>query len=181
MSSFTIKSKVIANRDATPTVLTDSIFAQGDIKESIGVEQIPTTADIGSKIKLCTIPSGSRISSLDYAVANVGLGTSVLDVAAWFPTAVPNMSAVQAQSGVVAGALISSSAFKANIAGVDTGIEWTDGLGAISANTLPKRSQPVWQVLGLAADPNINIDLGFTVRTTNSLSAYAGLRARYVR
>lgn len=181
MSSFTIKSKVIANRDAVPTVLTDAIVAKADVREAFGVEQIPTTADIGSKVKLVSIPSSARISSIDYAVANLGLGTSALDVAAWFPTAVPNQSAVQAQSGVVAGALISSSAFKANIAGVDTGIEWTDANAAISTNTLPKKNQPLWQMLGLAADPNIDIDLGFSVRTTNSIASYVGLRARYVR
>ena len=181
MSSFNIKSKIIANRDASPTVLTDAIVGKGDMIECIGVEQIAQTADIGSKVRLVSVPSSARLSSLDYAVANVGLGTSALDVAAWFPTTIPSMQGIQVQSGVVAAALISSSAFKANIAGVDTGIEWTDGLGAISTNTLVKRNQPLWQALGLAADPMIDIDLGFTVRTTNSLSAYAGLRARYVR
>lgn len=181
MSSFSIKSKVIANRDASPTVLTDPIVSKGDAKEVIGVESVPQTADIGSTVKLLSIPSGSRLAALEYAVANVGLGTSAIDVACWFPTAIPNMSNVQLQSSVVAGRLISSSAFKANIAGVDTGIEWTDGLAPISTNTLQKRSQPLWQALGLAADPNIDIDIGFTVRTTNSLGAYVGLRGRYVR
>lgn len=181
MSSFNIKSKMIANRDASPTVLTDAFVSKGDVVEVIGVESIPTTADIGSKIKLVSVPSSARLGSMDYAVNNVGLGTSALDVAAWFPTTVPPMQGVQVQSGVVAGALISSSAFKANIAGVDTGIEWTEALAPISVNTLQKRTQPLWQVLGLAADPMIDIDLGFTVRTTNSISAYAGLRARYIR
>lgn len=181
MSSFNIKSKVIANRDAAPPVLTDPILAKGACVEVIGVEQVPTTADIGSKIRLISVPSGARISGMEYAAANVGLGTSALDVAVWFPTTTQNMSGMQVQSGVVAAALISSSAFKANIAGVDTGIEWTEALAPISVNTLPKRSQPLWQQLGLAADPMCDLDLGFTVRTTNSLAGYVGLRARYVR
>jgi hypothetical protein len=180
MSSFTIKSKVIANRDAVPTVLTDPILSKGESRDVIGVEQVPQTADIGSKIKLVSVPSSARIVSMEYAAANVGLGTSAIDIAAWFPTAVPNQSNQLLQSSVVAGALISSSAFKANIAGVDTGIEWTEAQ-VITTNTLPKRSQPLWQALGLQADPMVDIDLGFTVRTTNSLSAYVGLRARYVR
>lgn len=181
MSSFTIKAKQIANRDAFPAVLTDSISAKGDVYEVMGVEQVPLTADIGSMVKLCAIPSSARVTGLDYAAANVGLGTSALDIAVWFPTAIQNQSNIQVQSAVVAGALISSSAFKGNIAGVDTGTEWTDGLSSITTNTLPKRSQPLWQALGLQADPGIDLDLGFTVRTTNSLSAYVGLRARYVR
>ncbi len=181
MAVVTIKSKMLANRDAAPSVLTDAIVAKGSIQESFGVEQIPTTADAASKVKLLSVPSSARLSALDFAVANVGLGTSALDVAAWFPTTTSNQSAVQVQSAVVAGALISSSAFKANIAGVDTGIEWSDALGAISTNTLPKKNQPLWQVLGLQADPNIDIDLGFSIRTATSLNGYVGMRARYIR
>lgn len=181
MAVLTIKSKMIANRDASPSVLTDAIVAKGDLNEAFGVEQITTASDAGSKIKMVSVPSSARLSSLDYAVANVGLGTSAIDIAAWFPTAVPNQSGIAVQSAVIAGALISSSAFKANIAGIDTGIEWADGLGAISTNTLPKRNQPLWQALGLQADPNIDIDLGFSVRTAAALNAYAGLRARYIR
>lgn len=177
----TYKSKYIANRDAVPTVLTDPIVSRSDVREAFGVEQVGASAGAGSKAVMLSVPSGARLSSLEYAVANVGLGTSALDVAAWFPTQVSNMSGQQLQSSVVAGALISSSAFKTNIAGVDTGIDWTDGLGGLTSQTLPKRSQPLWQALGLQADPNIDIDLGFTVRTNNSLGAYVGLRARYVR
>ncbi len=181
MATATIKSKVIANRDASPSVLTDAIVAKAELTEAFGVEQIPTTADAASKVKLLSVPSSARLSSFEFAVANVGLGTSSLDVAAWFPTAVPNQSAVAIQSSVVAGALISSSAFKAAIAGVDTGIEWTDANAAISTNTLPKKNQPLWQMLGLQADPMIDIDLGFSVRTAVSINGYVGMRARYVR
>lgn len=173
MSSFNIKSKVIANRDATPLVLTDPILAKASLQEGIGVERIPTTADIGSQIRLVSVPSSARLSDLHYFAAS--LGTSAIDIAAWFPTSVP------VQSGVVAAALISSSAFAANIAGVDTGIALTDGMGTIAQQSVQRRSQPLWQNLGLVADPMIDIDLGFTVRTTNSIAGYAGLRARYVR
>lgn len=172
MSSFNIKSKVIANRDNLPSILTDTNLARGMVQEAVGCENLPLTADIGSKVRLLTIPSSCRVSSLEYF--NAQLGTSVLDVAAWYPTAVPVMS------GVVAATLISSSAFAANIAGVDTGIV-ADGMGTIAQQSVPRRTQPLWQSLGLLADPNIDIDLGFTVRTTNSVAGYVGLRARYVR
>ncbi len=172
MSSFNLKSKVIANRDATPTVLTDGILATGDVQEVIGCENLPTTADIGTTVRLVNIPSSARISSLEYF--NAQLGTSGLDVAAWYPTVVP------VQSSVVASRLISSSTFAANIAGVDTGTV-ADGLGTIAQLSVPKRTQPLWQQLGLVSDPLVNIDLGFTVRTTNSIAGYVGLRARFVR
>lgn len=181
MASSFIKAKMIANRDAAPSVLTDAIVAQGTVFEGWGVEQLPASSDNGSFVKCFSVPSSARISSLDYAVANVGLGTSAIDIGVWFPTAVQTQSGYQVQSAVIAGRLISSSAFKTNIAGVDTGTEWTDGLGAISSNTLPKRNQPLWQQLGLQADPMCQMDLGFSVRTVNSLAGYVGLRARYTR
>lgn len=172
MSSFNIKSKVIANRDAAPSVLTDPILATGTVQEVIGCERLPTTADVGSQMRLVTMPSSARISAIEYF--NAQLGTSALDIAAWFPTS------VQVQSGIVAAQMISSSTFAQNIAGVDTGTV-ADGYGTIAQASVQKRCQPLWQALGLAADPNVMIDLGFTVRTTNSIAGYAGLRVRYTR
>jgi hypothetical protein len=174
MSSFNIKSRVITNRDATPVALTDATLAKGMLQEAFGIEQIPTTADVGSQVRLISVPSSVRLSAFEYFAAQ--LGTSSLDVAAWFPT---NTS--RANSGVVAAALISSSAFATAIAGVDAGIVETSAFGTISVTSVPERALMLWQQLGLAADPNIDIDLGFTVRTTNSIAGYVGLRARYVR
>ncbi len=172
MSSFSIKSKVIANRDASPSVLSDAIVSKGVLMEAVGCERIPTTADAGSTVKLLTIPSSARLSSLEYF--NAGIGTSALDVAAWYPTS------VAAQSGIVAATLISSSVFVANIQGVDTGTI-ADAMGTVAQQSVVRRTQPLWQSLGLASDPMIDIDLGFTVRTANSVAGYVGLRARYVR
>lgn len=173
MSVFTIKSKVIANRDSTPPILTDPILAVGGEMDAYGTDQVPQTASAGSAVKLVQVPSGSRVSNVDYTAQS--LGTSAIDIAVWYPTAVAS------QSSVVAGALISSSSFTANIAGVDAGIAFTDGYGLPSVVSLAKRSQPLWQFLGLAADPNCNLDMGFSVRTANSIAGYVGLRVKFVR
>lgn len=183
MSAFNIKSTVIANRDSGAIKApVDTIFAKGQVREVMGVQRSSDAGtDLGAAataIRLISVPSRARLSSLDYAVANVGLGTSAIDIACWYPTTIPQGGGAPASSNNAA--LISSSAFKANIAGVDTGIEWTDGLGAISTNTLPKRSQPLWQALGLATDPGIDLDLGFVVRTAAALNGYVGLRARFI-
>ncbi len=175
MSSFNIKSTVLANRDADPSVLTDGFNGIGPLRESIGVERIPTTADVGSQVRLCTVPSSARLSRLDYCAAQ--LGTSALDIAVWYPTNVPQGAGLAAS---LSATLISSSAFAANIAGVDTGIAWTDGTGTIAQQSVQRRTQMLWQSLGLSSDPLIDLDIGFTVRTTNSIAGYVGLRAAYV-
>lgn len=173
MSVFNIKSTVIAQRDSTPPILSDPIKAVGRAEEVYGTEKLPTTPNAGSTCKLFQVPSGARLASLEYAMQ--GLGTSVLDVAVWYP------NQVATQSSVVAGALISSSVFAANLAGVDAGVAMTDAMGLPSALALDKRTQPLWQMLGLVADPGINLDFGFSVRTANAIAGYVGLRARYVR
>lgn len=174
MSVFNIKSTYIANRDAAPKVLTDGVAGKGILQEVIGADRTPAViVDVASTIRLVSVPSSARLSDLHYFAQS--LGTSALDIAAWYPTTVP------VGSGIVAAQLISSSAFTANIAGVDTGIALTDGLGLPSVTSIPKRLQPLWQMLGLVADPGIDIDLGFTVRTATSVQGYAGLRARYIR
>jgi hypothetical protein len=178
MSVFNIKSTQIANRDATPKVLTDSIVAKGTIRESLGVEKTGNAImDVASVMRLCSVPSRARLSSLDYM--GQSLGTSVLDIAAWYPTNVPQGGG-NFLAASVGGTLISSSAFAANINIVDASLAWTDGMGLPSVLSIPKRSQPLWQMLGLTADPEIDIDLGFTVRTATSIQGYVGLRARFV-
>lgn len=172
MSTFNLKSTVLLNRDASPKVASDPIVSAARLQESFGCDKLPQTAGAGSWVKCVSIPSSARISELD--IINAGIGTSSLDIAAWYPTTTPN------QSSVVAAQIISSSAFAQAIAGVDGGTV-TDGMGTIAQNPVASRQQPLWQRLGLLADPNINIDLGFTVRTTNSIAGYVGLRARYVR
>lgn len=172
MSTFNLKSTVLSNRDASPAVLTDPILAKGRLMESFGCEKLPQTAGAGSWVKCVSVPSGARIAELDYI--NAGIGTSSLDIAVWYPTT------LQVQSGVVAAQIISSSAFAQAIAGVDGGLV-SDGMGTIAQNPVSSRQQPLWQRLGLLADPNMDLDLGFTVRTTNSIAGYVGLRARFVR
>lgn len=175
MSAFNLKSTAITNRDATPPRLNDAVLGKGYAYESIGVERVPQTADAGSQIRLFTMPSSGRLTGLEYAYAGMG-STAAFDVAAWYPTKVP------AQSSVVAGALISSSFLAANVSFVvDTGSGWTDAIGTVAQASLPRRQMALWQLLGLPSDPNLDIDIGFTIRTTNVLGNYCGLRARYTR
>ncbi len=178
MSVYNIKSKVLANRDAVPSVLSNPEIAQGLLKGTLGVERTGAAIiDAASTIRLFTMPSNARLHSLEYAAQ--GLGTSALDIAVWYPTTIPQ-GGLNAPAASLAGTLVSSSAFGANIAGVDTGIAWTDGMGLPSVLSIPKRSQQLWQMLGLSTDPSVDLDFGFTVRTATSVQGYVGMRASYV-
>jgi len=181
MASSFVKAKMIANRDASPSVLTDPIVAVGAVREAWGCENLPASSDNGSFVKCVSVPSSARLSSLQLSAA-ASINTTSLDIGAWFPTTIQNQSGYTVQSGVVAGRLIQSSAFAVAITVPDTtGLIDTDALGTLANNTIPERNMPLWQNLGLAADPGCNIDLGIVVRTVNTAAGYVGLRARYVR
>ena len=181
MSVFTVKSKVISNRDAVPPLLSNPEVAQGLIKGVIGVENTGNFgADIGAAgtaIKLITIPSNARIQNLEYGVGD--LGTSSLDIAVFYPTSfLQGGQNTPAQS--LAGTPVSSSTFATAIAGVDTSIAWTDAMGVAANPTLQNRIKPLWSLVGLSSDPGFDFDLGFTVRTAVVQNGYVGLRATYI-
>lgn len=177
MSAFNIKSTVLANRDATPKVLSEGILAKGVVKEAYGCQKVSSAGSdlnqAGTQIRLISVPSVSRLSELEYA--GTSCGTSVLDVAVWYPTVVPLGAGVTATGG----SLISSSKFLSNINIPDTNQAFTTAFPAIATLTVQDQEKPLWQLMGLTSDPNVNFDIGFTVRTACSINGYVALRAKY--
>lgn len=178
MSSFNIKSRVLAARDTTAIkgLISPNEGSPGVLREAVGADQIP--AD-GAKpnVRLVSIPSCARISDIEYAKETTG--TSALDVTAWYPTDIPQGGA-NAPAASLETTTISSSAFATNITGVDPGLGWTSAFGLAATPTLQARTQPLWQLLGLSSDPGIDIDLGFSVRTAAAEAGYVGMRVKYV-
>ena len=179
MSAFNIKSTVLAGRDATPKVLQEGILARGLLREGMGCQKVSSAGSdlnqIGTQILLVSVPSHARLSSLEYA--GTSCGTSVIDVAVWYPTYLPQGGANFLT--VAGGTLVSSSKFLANINIPDTSQDWATAFAAITTQTVQLQEQPLWQYLGLSADPEVPFDLGFTVRTACSINGYVGLRAKY--
>ena len=177
MSAFNIKSTVLAGRDATPKVLQEAILAKGVVKEAYGCQKVSSAGtdlnQAGTQIRLLSVPSVARLSELEYA--GTSCGTSVLDVAVWYPTVVPIGAGLTAAGG----ALISSSKFLANIHIPDTNQAFTPAFPAITTLTVQTQELPLWGVLGLSADPGIMLDVGFTVRTACAINGYVALRAKY--
>lgn len=179
MAAENVKSRLIAIRDAATIKgqLSPNEGAPGAIRDVVGADNLPASADAGSKMRLISVPSSARIVDLDYAKETTG--TSALDVAVFYPTDIPQ-GGLNAPAASNEAALISSSAFATNISGSDLGVGWTTALGLAATPTLQKRMQPLWQLLGLSTDPGIDLDIGFTVRTATAEAGYVGLRAKYV-
>lgn len=180
MSAYNIKAKVLQDRDASPPVQTNPEQGQGVIKSAFGVQRtsesgasLPTA---GSQYRMFQIPSNARLDRLEYAVDDVG--TTQLDITVWYPTKLlqGGQNAVAKSSEA---ALISSSLFATAIANVDGGRAWANGFAAASPS-LNLQGQQLWQMLGLANDPGVELDMGFTMRTACASNGYIGLRASYV-
>jgi hypothetical protein len=180
MSSFNIKSRYITTRDTASIhgLVQPNEGAAGVLREAFGADKATSDIiDAGSQFRLVSVPSSARIAELDYTKETTG--TTVLDVAVWYPTTIPQ-GGTNAPAASNAAALISSSAFATNLSGSDLGIDWTTAMGLATAPNLQKRQQPLWQLLGLSTDPGIDLDMGFTVRTATAEQGYVGMRVRYV-
>ena len=158
-----LKSTLLTNRDATPKLLTDAGISGGAINESKGVVFTGATDAAGSTYRLVTMPSDGFVSSLSYYNTALGSGC-VVDVAAWYPTSFQSGGGgFLAQS--LTTTLISSSTFATALVGNTAHVDWTACMSTLGTTVPDGADFPIWQILGLSADPECNIDLGFTVRT----------------
>jgi hypothetical protein len=175
MSAF-LKSTLITNRDAVPKVLTDAFLSGGIMEEVQGSVKTGASDTANSYYRLISIPSNARISELDWQSDALGSGC-IVDVGVWYPTVVPQGGA-NFLAASLGGTIISSSIFAA-------------GLTAPAANALtvitnqslnyliPLQETPLWNVLGLTADPEISFDIGFVTRVATAAAGYVGMKCRY--
>lgn len=181
MSVFTVKSKVIANRDSTPPLLSNPEVAQGVLKAVFGAENTGNFGTdlgaAGTAIKLVTVPSNARLQTLEYSHGD--LGTSTLDIAVFYPTAIPQ-GGQNTPASSLAGTCAGTTVFVSNLQGVDTSLGWTNGLGVAATPTLQNTMKPLWSLIGLTTDPGLDFDLGFSIRVAVVQNGYVGLRATYV-
>ena len=181
MAITNLKSNQITNRDATPKVLTDAGIGSGSVNHSQDWVYSAGADSAGSQWRICQVPSEAFLGNIEYMNGALGSGT-VLDIAAWYPTNFQSGGgAFLAQS--LTATLISSNAFSAQINGNTANATFTSGLSNTAGGSFSGinylMTQPLWMVLGLSADPQCDIDIGFSVRLAVSSQGYVGMKASY--
>lgn len=179
MSVVTIKSTLITNRDATPKALTDGFISAGQLTQSYGWVFTGAADSAGSAYPMVQVPSSARVSAL--SLINTTLGnSSVIDVGIWYPTTIPTGGGAFLSSAL-AGTLISSSSFRpamlgdtANTVPLELQLNTTARMGA------NYQEMPLWQMIGLASDPEISLDIGISVRVAVATAGYVGMKATYI-
>lgn len=148
MAVVTTKSSSIANRDATPKVLSNARVTRANEQHSRDVVAIANGDSATSKYPVTQIPSNAVVGSVRVTAPDIGT-TTTFDVGLYRTTldgaAVVDADFFKAAHIVNAGATVKSEVSQNNI--------------ITPANAL----QPLWQLLGLTSDPNILYDITLTL------------------
>jgi hypothetical protein len=174
MAVVNIKSTAITNRDASPVVINDGRLERGTLKVGIGSVAVGAADSITSYYPLVSVPTTAMVRAVLLTTVT-GMTSAAGDIGVFKNTA--NSGGVT--TGVVANT--SSNSFFAaaqTLASVQARVDVTN-----TGTTYPtdKREQPLWQAIGLSADPGGTFDIGVKLTAANAGSAgRLGLEVQYV-
>ncbi len=174
MAIVNTKSTTVTNRDATPAVINDGRLERGSIRSSIGSVAVGAADSATSYYPLMSVPTTAMVRSV-FKTCVTGMTTLAGDVGVYKTTAlsagVTTGVAANAGSGSIFAAATSFATVQDRVDVTNTGTTYpTD-----------KREQPLWQAIGLTADPGGFFDIGVKVTTANTGAAgRLGLEVQYV-
>jgi hypothetical protein len=156
MAVEALKSAGITNADATPRVPNNARVFGGVLREAVGTIHFAASSSIGSIARLCRIPSNARVSQVIVscdAFDTTGAG----DIGIYKATA---------QGGAVVDAdhFASAVVFTSILLGSDVTHEST-------VNGIEDAEKPLWEALGLSADPQVDYDVAITLTAANGAGA----------
>lgn len=156
-----VKSTAITNLDATPVVVpTTGEGGAGHLRINEGYATAVASSPADSIYQLVRVPSNAKVKTLVFESAAQGAGK--FDIGVYYATDGGNGK----PTTLLAAAAIDQDFF-ATVIDCASAVNRTDILNESGTNTLDKRNQPLWQALGLSADPGGNFDIAATVKTTD--------------
>jgi hypothetical protein len=157
MATEDLKASAITNRDAVPSVKNDVIVEGGVIRECIGAVTTTSGVTVGSTYRMVQVPSSARVTSVIIAAGAMTQGP--FDVGVY--------------KSVPSGGTVVDADFFASAVDCSSAVALTEILTESTVNTIAKQAQPLWEALGLSADPQIMYDIVCT--STNTITAGAAL------
>jgi hypothetical protein len=164
-----IESTPIANATALPRIANNSNVAGGEIRTAAGVCAAAASTSIGSTYRFCRVPSSARVHRVIFASQASGATGQV------------NLGLYQTEGngGAVVDADFFGSALDPGggaIAPTDVTHESTDS----AANLVTRGAMPLWQALGLSADPMVEYDVVATVNEAGADAFSMLVKVEYV-
>jgi hypothetical protein len=110
-----------------------------------------------------------------YQCAALGASCTI-NVGVYYPTFIPIGAGLVASN---ASAVINATFFASAINSASA-VAITDVTNQAGNNTIDLQEQPLWQALGLSADPGIPLDIVATVQVATASSGKIGVKVAYV-
>lgn len=157
MAVETKSAKVIANRDASPSLMGTAANTNGLMRESVGVVAVAASASVGSKYLIAEIGSGDRLSEILVKTDALGAGAA-------------------ADFGLYEQTIRGGTVVNVNIFGGAQAIATATTLTiSLSPANMDKM---IWELLGLAQDPSKQYDIVATITTAATAGGNMGVRVR---
>lgn len=169
-------STLITNRDATPKVLTDATISGGDVRSTEGYVTTNNGDSATSTYRLCTVPSNARVDTVKYQCGILGTSCTI-NVGVYYPTFIP--VGAGSLTAALAGTSINTTFFASGIASA-TAVALTEITNQSTTNTIALQELPLWQAVGLSADPGISLDIVANVAVATAAAGLVGVKVQYV-
>lgn len=182
MGTSTLKSAPITNLDATPVVPQSTGEGSSGYVRTVNGFVVAVAADAaGSTYRLVRLPSNAKVKNVVFTSEAQGAGAVQLGV--YYSDSTVDGTAAANQGLVVPTTGVNFFANDINIAAAVNQVdEVFQNMATAGAYNLSLANQPLWQALGLTADPGGFLDVVATVHTTaiTTGTGRVGVEVKYV-
>lgn len=165
MAVVNTKSSSITNRDATPSVASNSRLTRANVNEAIGVVAVANGDSIASTLRVASIPSNARVSQA--LLSCTAITSAAADIGLY-------------QTADNGGAVVDADFFGSAVS-IATALSNSDVTRESGIVTVANMELTVWQALGLAADPNREYDVVLTLTAAATAAGAVALSIRYAQ
>lgn len=148
----TVNSTWITNLVATPLVLTSANESVGIVRRAKSAATVSATQASGDVVKLVRVPSNARIDCVRLTTADATTAGAI-NIGVW-------------QTAENGAAVVDADLFASALALTGGPFERSDVTWESDEYTYAESCLPLWEVLGLSADPNRDYDIAAQVSTT---------------
>lgn len=154
MAEVNRNSGLIANAVATPPTMNQASTGASAYRKTTAGRVTPAADDSANSIhRFVRVPSNCRVESIKVTAAQASTAGAV-NVGVYYP------------AHINAGAVIDADFFASAQSLSAAALSRTEVAFESTTYTLTKRLQPLWQALGLSADPGCELDIAWTISTT---------------
>ncbi len=172
MGTEAIKSTNITGLDATPATKLRGGYGAGDGLKCVTASlTVTTTKDTGSTYQLVRVKTTASIKSIVLDSAALSASTA-MDFGVYYSSA--NDGTPAALRGTVYDA-----DFFADAVALTSAVRATDITNEAGHYTIDKHVQPLWQAVGMSADPGGYLDIVATATATTAATGVMGITVTY--